>query len=146
MLLHSLTTLRSFSAPAQLSAQAKRVVASAKNTDGIPVLSSGLTDNDVYTLLDFGLNRALGTRSWSLRSSIPMSLAARESSVLIEGMYRLERQRLAVIQANATTGPSSVCDNWIDVGGAQVCSEEDFWLFVGSEQKLADAQIELPQA
>ncbi|GJN89390.1 hypothetical protein Rhopal_002370-T1 [Rhodotorula paludigena] len=136
--------------------------------DGInPVFAPEGTFSDHET---FDLLKAAATRSSLLRTrgawhGLLVSLANRETSVVIEGMRGLWQEREAEIKALQAVdgvrkegeGPTAQavlaaedaapsCDSWIDVAGYKACSEEQFWKVVGNEQKVGKTPIKLPES
>lgn len=136
--------------------------------DGInPVFAPEGTFSDHET---FDLLKAAATRSSLLRTrgawhGLLVSLANRETSVVIEGMRGLWQERKAEIKALQAVdgvrkegeGPTAQavlaaedaapsCDSWIDVAGYKACSEEQFWKVVGNEQKVGKTPIKLPES
>ncbi|KAM0787865.1 hypothetical protein ACM66B_003917 [Microbotryomycetes sp. NB124-2] len=93
------------------------------------------------TLLDTTLERA-GIWSGNVEqnkatiSSLRMSLATKETSVVIAGMSELEaeRKRTVGLEGNA-------CHSWIDLGTKAVCTQQEFWDAVGVNQQYAKGTL-----
>ncbi|BGP48159.1 killer toxin resistant protein [Rhodotorula kratochvilovae] len=121
-----------------------------------------LKPSETYALLEAVAMRSRLLRAKGVRDGIPLSLANREASVVIEGMRLLWEEREGEI---ARAGGEAVepelqgapaqkvltkeeaeptCESWIDVAGRKACSEEEFWAVVGVEQKEGKAPIQLP--
>ncbi|GAA5986808.1 hypothetical protein JCM11641_004798, partial [Rhodosporidiobolus odoratus] len=127
-----------------------------------------LQPNETYAILQLAAERSLLLRSRGLRESIQLSLANRHTSVRIEGTRKIwedrerqvqewEKTRLVeqgehereTIQLERKMEPlvhRALCESWVDVGGKKVCSVEEFWLVVGSEQKSETSPISLPDS
>lgn len=66
---------------------------------------------------------------------------------MIEGMRLLEEQReKELIPRPIIDGAQEIpsCRSWLDVNGHMICSEEEFWRFVGEEQKEQTGPVVLP--
>ncbi|KAG0659060.1 hypothetical protein C6P46_005356 [Rhodotorula mucilaginosa] len=94
-----------------------------------------------------------------LLESLRVAVANREASVRIEGIRRMWEDRVAEMEvgasstveaddeaADSTTSaqPWRSCESWIDVGGKAACSVDEFWSFVGEEQRDETLPILLP--
>lgn len=148
--LHFLTTHHSFarSAPPPLSEKSRQLLAQPNVDSTRPTLLPGLQSNETFALLEFTLTRSLLLKGKGQRESLRLSLGARETSVVIEGMRLLELEREEqTIPRPWINGVQSMprCESWLDVNGHVVCSEKEFWELVGTEQKDQAGPIVLPQ-
>lgn len=138
---------------AALSAQAQVILGESRHDpETIPLFNSELPHRDFHEAFDTIMWRVLGQRGARFNQSMHMSIAARETSVLIEGMRQFELNRLEEIggsrsssnESEVTTEPTRVCGNWVDVGDARLCDEEQFWEYFGAEQKRGRVALQRP--
>ena len=109
-------------------------------------LSAQLQPNETYALLEHALTQSKLVRSQGHRESLRLALGAREASVAIEGMRLVEehREREVILRPDDNVQAEETCLSWLDVGGAFVSSEEEFWRLVGEEQRQQSTPILVP--
>lgn len=77
------------------------------------------------------------------KDSMRLALAAREASVVIEGMAVLEQEARARAQRSESR-PDTDCDVWVEIGDYMACDVDEFWNFVGPDQRDRGDRIRLP--
>lgn len=154
--LHHLTHVRNPQAHkdkrfAKLSDQGKAILgANEDSSNSIPLFNPMLPHQDFNDAFDTIMWGVLGQKGGKFNQSMHMSIAARETSALIEGMRQIELHRSqelgnAQLDENSIE-PSRTCSNWIDVGNARLCNEAQFWAYFGQEQKGARVPLRLANA
>lgn len=109
-------------------------------------LVAQLRPNETYALLEHALSESKLLEGAGKRESLRLALGARETSVAIEGMRLLEHQRESevILRPDGNVQVEETCLSWMDVGGAFVSSEDEFWSFVGEEQREQPGPIVVP--
>ncbi|KAK4048009.1 killer toxin resistant protein [Microbotryomycetes sp. JL201] len=100
-----------------------------------------LLANETLTLLQdlvakAGILQGNEVQTKATMDSLQLSLAARETSVVIAGMAELEAERKRQLEPALDD-----CDTWIDLGSKAVCSEQEFWQTVGADQKTSQGPL-----
>ncbi|GAA5965188.1 hypothetical protein JCM3765_002871 [Sporobolomyces pararoseus] len=120
---------------------------SSKTLEGKPRPSRYANHNPIFTLLakPFEAYQALEAsfiraRLWRARGA---ALVWRTSLANDEAVPTLEKMKEVSERREKEIGGAKVCQSWMDVQGKKVCSGEEFWKLVGTQQIFSKEPIEL---
>ncbi|GAA5913386.1 hypothetical protein JCM6882_004106 [Rhodosporidiobolus microsporus] len=105
-----------------------------------PIFTRYAQPNESFAALEATLHRSMIFKPRGDMILFRLALAGDVAEETLEQMETVWQEREAELVASGAHKP---CENWIDVGGQQVCKFDQFWKAVGPEQVIKRSVIKV---